>query len=130
MSFWAIALVFGNCKSEEPTPIDRLEEIGILGKWELQSITIDGITDLSIPSGTVEFLADDNTNDQIGEFRSQRDGIEDIGWFELNTATDSVYFSNRNNNSRSFLYSLSGSNLTLEYAEGGSVIEEGWVKER
>lgn len=129
MSFCATTLVFGNCRNGEPIPMDRLEEIGILGKWELQSITIDGITDLSVPNGTVEFLADGNANDRIGEFISQRDGIEDFGWFELDTATDSIFFSNRNNNIRSFLYSLKGSSLTLKYSERGSVIEEGWVRE-
>jgi len=128
----AIITVFTSCEKDKEhdkiEPSDKLEQFGILGKWGHQSITINGITDMSIRYDTIEFILDSEINDLKGEFRSKGVGYETNGQFELDTVNKIIHF-DFNNTQKSYVFHISDDSMTFTYSEDNIEIIEAWRKE-
>lgn len=127
--FLTIFGVFTSCQKDEIDETDSLEQIGILGKWELQSITINGITDMSIRYDTNEFIKDSEIGDLKGECRSIGAGYETIGQFELDTANNIIHF-DFNNTQKSYEFQIKDDIMIFTYSESNQEIIEDWRKKK
>lgn len=127
-----IIMLIANCKKEEeinsPKPIDNLEQIGILGKWWLQSRTIDGITSMIIHYDTLEFMVDQKIVDLKGKFRSKNGQVETNGQFNLDTTNQLIQF-DYNETQKYYKYSISDELMIFAYSEDSLEIIEEWRKE-
>lgn len=128
LSFVVIVLV-SSCKKKAIDQFDKLEQMGILGKWKLQMRTINGITDLiSHCCEFIEFNADNESDDLKGHFVATSPGNETSGLFEISTAAKTIRFE-FNNKQLTYAYSISERIITFTYVENEVVIIEDWAKE-
>lgn len=125
--FLAIITVLASCEKEEIEQADSLEQFGILGKWRLSSITIDGITDMSIRYDTIEFSTGIAKADLKGEFRSIGPGNETKGLFELDNASKTLLF-DYNDTRKIYLFHISENSMTFTYSEYIMEFIENWSK--
>ena len=116
-----------SCKDEKIEKTDPLEQIGILGKWNLQSLTINGITDLIIHYDTIQFNTGDNIDDYKGEFRSVGPGYETIGEFQLNETNNTVLIE-YSNTQRQYEFQISNTSMTFTNFEDNDDFIEDWSK--
>jgi hypothetical protein len=129
----AILSVFTSCEKGEESdniePSDNLEQFGILGKWSLQSITINGITDMIVHYDSIEFTTGIEGDDLKGEFlSSDGSGYETNGQFELETANNIIHF-DFNNSQKSYEFHISNGSMTFTYSEDNNEIVKDWRKE-
>lgn len=126
----ALSLVaLTSCGKDEAEPIDRLEEVGILGQWKLEVRSVNGISSLALECcATIEFKTDGEPTDLKGAFTSTDTASEANGVFELNTATDTVQF-NYGNTQLLYGFQISQDYLTFTYLEGDAEVVEGWRRE-
>jgi hypothetical protein len=129
--FLLILTVFTSCEKNEENdkiePSDKLEQFGILGKWRLQSLTINGITDMIVHYDTIGFTTGIESNDLMGEFRSVGAGYETNGSFELNNENNTIIFDN-NNTQKLYEFLISGNYMTFKYNEDSIEYIEDWSK--
>ena len=105
-----------------------LANSGVLGRWELQSRSYDGITPLIKEVGYfLTFLEDQDRSDQIGEFKAISPGSETDGIFELNPSDGTIRFEFRDN-APTYEYEIEGDALIFDYEEDGVEINELWVR--
>jgi len=107
---------------------DKLDEFGILGKWKLQTLTINGITDMSVRYDAIEFKADDEHNDLKGKFTIKGTGFETHGQFELDPIENIVDFA-FSTTQRSYTYQILDDTMSFTYTEDSSDIIETWKRE-
>jgi len=125
--------VFTSCDKDEENdniePSDNLEQFGILGRWGLQSITINGITDMIVHFDTIEFTTGIDGDDLKGEFiSSDGAGYVTNGQFELKIVNNIIHF-DFNNSQKSYEFHISNDSMTFTYSEGNNKIIEDWRKE-
>lgn len=125
--FLTLLTLFSSCKDDEIVQADSLEEFGILGKWGLQSITINGITDMSIRYDTIEFKADSDLNDLKGEFSAYGVQYETNGMFELMPSNKTIEF-NYGDKQKLYEFQLAGDLITFTYFEEQLAFIESWRK--
>ena len=119
---------FTACEKEEP--LDHLEQLGVLGKWKLQTRTINGITGLEILCcDYLDLLPDSEYNDLDGEFKSTGPGYETDGTFRIDESRDTIEFSF---NRRQLVYGfhLSKDLMTLSYSEGSGNFMDDWRRQK
>ena len=127
-----VLITLSSCDKEEtavdPGSTENLDQVGILGKWGLQSITINGITDMIVHYDSLEFTTGIETNDLIGDFLSS-DAIvnETNGQFEIDTINNVILFY-VNSSVRSYEYEISSNWLALTYSENNINIIEDWIR--
>jgi hypothetical protein len=132
--FLSILTVLTSCEKDEIMQInnveqaDSLEEFGILGKWGLQSITINGITDMIVHYDTIKFSADSEIADLKGKFKRRGVGYESNGQFELNKAEETITFTY---DDKQIIYGIqiSDNYMVFSYSENNASIVEDWRKE-
>lgn len=113
---------------EEIQQTDKLDEFGILGKWKLQTLTINGITDMSVRYDAIEFKPDDERNDLKGKFTIKGTGFETHGQFELDPIENIVDFA-FSTTQRSYTYQILDDTMSFTYTEDSSDIIETWKRE-
>lgn len=113
---------------DETQQTDKLDEFGILGKWKLQTLTINGITDMSVRYDAIEFKADAERNDFKGEFKIKGTGFETHGQFELDPIENIVDFA-FSTTQRSYTYQILDDTMSFTYTEDSSDIIETWKRE-
>lgn len=127
-----VLITLSYCDKEEtavdPGSTEILDQVGILGKWGLQSITINGITDMIVHYDSLEFTTGIETNDLIGDFLSSDAlGNETNGQFEIDTINNVILFY-VNSSVRSCEYEISANWLALTYSENNINIIEDWIR--
>lgn len=123
-----ILTVFSSCEKDEIEPTDNLEQFGILGKWGLQSITINGITDMSLHYDTLEFKPDSEISDLKGEFTTSGAGYETNGVFVLNSVNNTIQF-DYDDTQKLYEFQISDNLINFAYSEDNHEIIESWRKE-
>jgi len=125
--FTLITLV--GCEKDENEKQDNLQQTGIIGKWKLESRSIDGISSLAVECcDYIEFKTDNELDDFKGEFMAYGTGYETTGEFELNTTENTIHF-DYNNTCRSYEYQIFAGLLEFIYMEDDQKIGEDWRKE-
>lgn len=127
-----VLITLSSCDKEEtavdPGSTENLDQVGILGKWGLQSITINGITDMIVHYDSLEFTTGIETNDLIGDFLSlDAIGNETNGQFEIDTINNVILFY-VNSSVRSYEYEISANWLALTYSENNINLIEDWIR--
>ena len=127
-----VFVTLSSCDKEEttvdPGSTENLDQVGILGKWGLQSITINGITDMIVHYDSLEFTTGIETNDLIGDFLSSDAlGNETNGQFEIDTINNVILFY-VNSSVGSYEYEISANWLALTYSENNINIIEDWIR--
>lgn len=127
-----VLITLSSCDKEEtavdPGSTENLDQVGILGKWGLQSITINGITDMIVHYDSLEFTTGIETNDLIGDFlSSDAIGNETNGQFEIDTINNVILFY-VNSSVRSYEYEISANWLALTYSENNINLIEDWIR--
>ena len=120
------------CEDDIVTTDDILIETGLLGRWEIESETIDGISDLTRKCCRFfEFMPDDDVMDDRGLFVfTDSQGLENTGSFTLNESDQIIYLVDDDNDEFVIAYLLDPSlqNLTLTFTENGAEFVQGWVR--
>jgi hypothetical protein len=128
IALFTILTVLTSCEKDETEQIDNLEQLGIFGQWKLETLTINGITDLSIQCcDYIEFKADSEIGDLKGEFRAYGVGYETNGVFEINTSNTSIQF-DYGNTQKSDEFQISDDLIIFTYSDDNQEIIEDWRK--
>lgn len=126
-------VAFSSCKKEdnEPLPVnkvDKLDEIGILGEWEIESRVINGIDDmLPICCEFLDFQTGSNKDDFNGNMRYAEIDRDIAGKFEIDQANMTIEFIFEDYNYPSNL-EIKDNVMHLTYSNEGLVIEDAWVR--
>ena len=125
---FVILFVLIACDNDEPNDDSALVKSGILGRWELQSRSFDGITPLIREVGYyLTLLEDKDRSDLNGDFFSVSQGSETTGLFELTPTSGTIRFEFRSE-ILIYEYEVREDVLIFNYREDGTDIEEIWVK--
>jgi hypothetical protein len=117
-----------SCDNDEPNDDSALVKSGILGRWELQSRSFDGITPLIREVGFFLTLTEDtNRGDLSGEFTAISPGSETDGVFELNPMNGTIRFE-FGDRTLTYEYDIQNNTLVFDFKEDGSNINEIWVR--
>ena len=133
--FLALILCFGCGKDESPqlepekTPqFCDMEQIGLLGEWEIQSRTTNGITPLIVFCCEFINLEDDDLlEDCNGAFKSEGVGYETEGFYTVNADEQTISFV-FNNKTLIYGFQVQDTIINFEYTDDGNQIEESWAK--
>lgn len=127
----AISIVlFSSCKkqvlqSEDP---GMLEQIGILGTWEIQSYQVNGVTNMAIYCCEfTEFNDDNQPDDNNGTYRSYGSGVESNGKFTIDVKKSTISFGD-SSNKKVYDYQIQDNNLTISYSKDEDEIIETYIK--
>lgn len=123
----AFVAITTGCKEEHREPVDPLESMGLLGNWRLQSVTINGITDMIVYYDTLELTTGLVSDDLIGEFRSVGVGYQTNGQFEINEVHDSIFFF-YNNTQKAHPFRVLENSMTFTYFKNSNEFSEDWSK--
>jgi hypothetical protein len=116
------------CDNDEPNDDSALVKSGILGRWELQSRSFDGINPLIREVGYyLTLLEDKDRSDLSGDFFSVSPGSETEGVFELNPMNGTIRFE-FGDRTLTYNYEVRDDVLIFDYREDDTDIEEIWVK--
>ena len=123
-----LLFVLTACDNDEPNDDSALVKSGILGRWELQSRSFDGITPLIREVGYyLTLLEDKDRSDLNGDFFSVSPGSETNGLFELNPTSGTIRFE-FGDRTLTYNYEVRDDVLIFNYQEDDTDIEEIWVK--
>ena len=114
---------------EELIGEDILQDIGIIGKWKLDSRAVDGISNLAVECcDYIEFEQDNQTSHLSGNFKAYGYQYETNGIFTLDLNVESILFE-YDNTQKVYIYTLEENILAFRYTENGQEISETWIKE-
>ena len=133
-----VILCFVTSCQEDDEVVDLLTQSSFLGTWEIQSETMDGVSDLSAKCCRfITFKTDDNIEDLIGLYESDEFGTMSQGAFTVNRTALSLSFTPTDGESfdREYSFNAEMNLLTLTYSiqsetETGVtvLVEEVWKK--
>jgi hypothetical protein len=116
------------CDKDQKDQSDKLLELDILGEWQLESLSFNGIIDLSVPCcDFLELDTGNETYDLKGNFVASGTAYETGGTFELNTAYDSILFDSNNSHKKCHIQ-LMDDTFVLTYDEKNQNIIESWKR--
>ena len=120
------------CDEDTDINYDNLNELGIFGEWEINSETIDGISDLTAPCCRfIEFLPDGNNEDFSGLFNYSVQPTQSYdGIFTVDPTNQVITFQREGNEEVMYSYTINNSQDTLSFTftENEAVFEQDWVK--
>ncbi|MGF1554982.1 lipocalin family protein [Paucihalobacter sp.] len=120
------------CDEDADINYDKLNELGILGEWEINSETINGISDLTVQCCKfIEFLPDSNNEDFNGLFTFNDDPSQSYnGVFTVDPTNQVITFQRDGNEDVVYSYTINGSQDTLSFTftENDAIFEQNWVK--
>lgn len=122
--------LFISCEDDDALQkTDSLEDIGVLGKWEIKSRTTNGATDMTVNCcDFITFETGDDINDTKGEFQRQGEGYNRSGEFVVSTLEETFEF-NFDNREVIYDFEISDDLITFTYSENDATIVEGWRKQ-
>lgn len=120
------------CDEDTDINYDNLNELGIFGEWEINSETIDGISDLTAQCcRLIEFLPDGNNEDFSGLFNYSVQPTQSYdGIFTVDPTNQVITFQREGNEEVMYSYTINNSQdtLSLTFTENEAVFEQDWVK--
>ena len=114
---------------EELVGKDLLQDIGIIGKWKLESRAVDGISNLAVECcDFIEFEQDEQTDPLTGHFKAYGYQFETNGSFTMNLDEESILFQ-YDDSQKLYAYVLEENILAFRCTENGQEISETWRRE-
>ena len=131
MLFLPFLMAF-QCEENDPAPLDRLEETGLFGRWEIQDEVLNGVISDMLPRCCefLEFEPDDNVSDYFGLLTYKGNGLVNSGTFEVDIINQTVVFIDDDNDEFTFEFEVDQAQeqLTIDYTEGGANYTQTWIK--
>jgi hypothetical protein len=124
-------LMATTCLDEEiKFPNDRLNDIWVLGPWEISSESINGISDITVNCCRfLEFVPDGDSSDFSGKF-FYREGDRQVGQgsFTIDPNQKTIVFQQENQSESVYQYELDSGNdyVIFTFSENGSDFVQGW----
>ena len=130
LKFILTLILFVGCSDDDRNFTDELEQIGIVGNWEISSRSINGITPLiALCCEFIEFKADENKEDLSGIYHWSDGQFSDSGIFKIDIINQALILQDENDEDvYEFLISESGQEFILNYFDNESLISESWIK--
>ncbi|MEL6390673.1 MAG: hypothetical protein AAFQ02_10945 [Bacteroidota bacterium] len=125
-----LGFLLGSCSSAEP-PIDLLPSTGILGKWEIQNRSINGIEPLIVVCCEfIEFVADENLDDLTGDYSWSAGQFTGNGSFTLTEDLQGIILTDKNDiDSFTIMISPTQDAFELSYSDSqDAIVRELWGK--
>lgn len=120
------------CDEDTDLEYDNLNELGILGAWEIRSVAINGISDLTVQCcRNIEFLPDGNNEDFIGSFTfNDKPSQSYDGVFTVDPTNQLITFQRDDNDEFVYSFSINSSqdSLNFTFTQNDAVFEQDWVK--
>ena len=114
---------------QEVQQLDQLEQYDILGEWQLEVRSINGITDAAVECCDILNLRTDEVKDDLrGVFEASGVGYETQGTFLLNPDANKLQFIHSDEDLE-YAFQVNADVLTFTYEEAGDTIEENWRKQ-
>jgi hypothetical protein len=131
--FLAGSLLITSCSDndtgQEGQRSDQLEQYDILGEWQLEVRSINGITDAAVECCDILNLRTDEVKDDLsGVFVANGVGYETQGTFTLKLDANKLEFIHADENLE-YAFQVNADVLTFIYEEAGDTIEENWRKQ-
>lgn len=118
-----------SCEKEDLSQVNKLEQIGVLGQWKLESRVVNGISDLAVQCcDYIEFNSDGNSDGLKGKFKAFGTGYETNGEFELKNSNKTLQF-DYDNTQKLYGFQISDEVITFTYSEDNHEVIENWRKE-
>ncbi|MCH6236024.1 hypothetical protein [Cognataquiflexum rubidum] len=124
-------LMATTCIDEEiKYPNDRLNDVWVLGPWEISGESINGISDLTVNCCRIlEFVPDEDSSDFRGKF-TYREGARQIGqgFFIIDPNQETIVFQREDQSESVYQYELDSGNdsVIFTFSENGSDIVQRW----
>ena len=127
-----LAVIGLQCEDDAPPVPDLLDKTGLLGKWEIEDETINGISDL-LPKCCrfFEFMPDNQKDDLIGLFQFTDETGEYPGIFTVDQANQQIVFQREGRSPVVYDFTINSTQdyLTFSFTEGeDSNHIQGWGK--
>ena len=126
-------LALFHCDENNEILKDHLQEIGILGRWEISNEVMNGVISDMLPKCCefLEFDPDNNIRDYKGLLTSTDSyGLIKFGIFELDIDNKTVLFIDDDNDEFVFEFSVDDSqeNLTINFSEDRANYTQVWLR--
>lgn len=107
---------------------DLLEEIGLLGRWEIQSRLVNNISDLSaLCCEFLEFQTGEAVSDTKGNLIYSGNGQDNNGTFEINNNGD-VLLVDFGTGIDQYEINIQDNFLIIEYLQNNDNYSENWIR--
>lgn len=119
------------CDKEINAEEDLLFETGIYAGWELDSQTVNGVTDLTPPPEMfLEFYPDDNTQDNKGGYDLEEPSAYTGGIFIMDQTEQTITFKREGKEDLIYGYIIDPAKdyVTFIFTESNAQFEQGWRK--
>lgn len=120
------------CKDNDPAPLDRLEETGLLGRWEIQDEVLNGVIADLLPRccAFLVFKADDNISDKRGLLTYTANEIVKNGTFQVDESNQKIIFVDEDNDEFIFEFEFNEAKeqLIIDFIEEEVNYTQTWVK--
>jgi hypothetical protein len=120
------------CEDNDPVPLDKLEETGLFGRWEIQDEAMNGVISDMLPRCCefLEFQPDDNVRDYLGMLTYTGNGLVNRGSFEVDIINHTVLFIDDDNDEFTFEFEVDQAQeqLTIDFTEDGANFTQTWLK--
>lgn len=129
--FLLLSIFFYSCSNDDnnETVVNPLEELNLLGTWEITSRSFDGITPLVV--FCCEFMNyedDSNMTDMTGNFTFIGIGPNSERTFLVDSSNNTITFTDNDGDQFIITFNIFDNNLSTSYTENGTVIVEDWIK--
>lgn len=119
------------CGEEVEFPNDRLNDIGILGTWEISDESINGVSDLTVKCCKfIEFVPDDSKEDFRGRFTYRDGAVMSKGFFTVYPDEETIVFvfDGERETEYQYEFNVPMDSVTFTFSEDDSDFVQNWDK--
>lgn len=128
--FLIISFALTSCDNGQDTaPIDNLVEVGVLGEWQFEMRSVDGISSLAAECcNFLTFTTDEIPTDFKGNFTNTTEGGETQGVFSIDVSNNTIRF-DLSDSQLEYNLEIENDLMTFTYTLNNQTIVEDWRKQ-
>lgn len=130
ITLFFLAFTLIGCSDTNEDAADKLETTGILGRWEINNRSYNGIEPLTVVCCEfIEFSVDENKDDLAGVYTFSSEQTRITGTFTLDDSNETIALqSDQDETVYDFVLSASQQAFILSYtAQDDTLVSENWV---
>ena len=130
ITLFFLAFTLIGCSDTNEDATDKLETTGILGRWEINNRSYNGLAPLTVVCCEfIEFSVDKNKNDLSGVYTFSSEQTSSTGTFTLDDSNETIALqSDQDETVYDFVLSASQQAFILSYtAQDDTLVSENWV---
>lgn len=123
-------LVLTSCNNDKDTaPTDNLVEVGILGEWQFEMRSVNGISSLAAECcNFLRFTTDEIPTDFKGNFTNTTESGETQGVFSIDVSNNTIRF-DLSDSQLEYDLEIENDLMTFTYTLNNQTIVEDWRKQ-